>query len=59
MGIFNKLSHRGKKQPEPLFCDICRQSVYLIPEGSPLPIPHGVVMDYSKGKTYTVLGTCN
>jgi len=59
--LFSRLFKKGKGEPEPLFCDICSKSVYVTPEfvpPLPLPIPHGAVIDYNRGKVYLVCGTC-
>jgi hypothetical protein len=47
-----RLFKRQKSKPEPLFCDVCKKSVYSA------KTPLGVVIDYRKGKTYTICGSC-
>jgi len=47
-----KLFRKPKKESTPLFCDVCKQSVYSA------TTPPGAVIDYRKGKTYTICGSC-
>ena len=47
-----RVLRRQKKESKSLFCDVCKESVYSA------TTPPGAVIDYRKGKTYTICGSC-
>jgi hypothetical protein len=53
MGIF-RLFRKPKKESTLLICDVCRKPI----DPRITPIPPGVVIDYKKGKTYSICGLC-
>jgi hypothetical protein len=52
MNIFRRKQKNETKSP--LICDVCRRPI----DPRITPIPPGVVIDYNKGKTYSICGLC-
>lgn len=53
MDIFRPF-RKPKKESTPVICDVCKKPVHLTAS----LIPPGVVLDYSKGKAYSICGFC-